>query len=175
MAARKKAPAKRKVPAKKAPKKRKVQVRRVGDRPDVRQAQTGRIRIELPKVTFSDLVDKPQDTNGLMGQVPFKSLSESARENSILKTAQDLIFGDREQTYGAPDQNLKSIAAFWTTYLDNKTRVSGRGPLTIEDVCQMMILLKTARLIGRPTHRDSLVDQAGYAALQQRCHDEQPF
>jgi hypothetical protein len=36
-----------------------------------------------------------------------------------------------------------------------------------------MILLKTARLANDQTHRDSVVDICGYAALIERC-DEDP-
>jgi len=35
-------------------------------------------------------------------------------------------------------------------------------------VCQMMILLKVARLANDPRHRDSQIDLCGYAALMER-------
>ena len=38
----------------------------------------------------------------------------------------------------------------------------------MDDVCQMMILVKQARLINDSTHHDSQVDIAGYIALQER-------
>lgn len=100
---------------------------------------------------------------------------EEARTKSILMEAQDIIFGDREKTYGAPDANLLSIGELWTVYLRRKRAVQDTDHITPDDVAQMMILLKTGRLINQPEHRDSLVDQAGYAALQQRIHDERPF
>jgi Domain of unknown function (DUF6378) len=86
----------------------------------------------------------------------------------ILAKAKEIIYGDREQTYGSPGFNLKSIADFWTVYLRRKNPGSLIQDVTMEDVCQMMILLKTARLINNPGHIDSLVDQCGYAALQER-------
>jgi hypothetical protein len=94
---------------------------------------------------------------------------------SILTEAQELIYGDREMTYGSPDINLRSIGELWTVYLRRKRVVQGNDVISVEDVCQMMILLKTGRLINLPDHRDSLVDQAGYAGLQQRIHDECPL
>lgn len=103
------------------------------------------------------------------------NLREEAKAKSVLIEAQDIIFGDREQTYGAPDANLLSIGELWTVYLRRKRAVQGNDHITPDDVAQMMILLKTGRLINQPMHRDSLVDQAGYAALQQRIHDECPF
>lgn len=90
---------------------------------------------------------------------------------SILKEANTIIYGDREKTYGHPAKNLKTIAKMWNAYLDAKT--TDRGELNAKDVASMMVLLKTARLANDPSHRDSLVDICGYAALIERC-DEDP-
>lgn len=81
-------------------------------------------------------------------------------QKSILTEAHDVIYGDREQTYGSPDKNLQIIAGLWTTYLERA--------VTVDDVCNMMILLKVARLKNQPTHHDSQVDICGYAALMER-------
>jgi hypothetical protein len=40
--------------------------------------------------------------------------------------------------------------------------------LSASDVAYMMVLLKMARLMQTPGHRDSLVDMAGYAATAAR-------
>lgn len=85
--------------------------------------------------------------------------------SSVLREAEAIIYGDREQTYGAPGKNLARIAALWSSYLDQS--------LSREDVANLMILLKVARLQNTPTHRDSLVDICGYAALIERVHGEQ--
>lgn len=88
---------------------------------------------------------------------------------SILEEAQEIIYGDREKTYGSPDKNLKLIAEYWTTYINHK-----RGEivdLDVNDVCVMMVLLKLSRLSNSPDHRDSKVDTAGYIALMQRVQD----
>lgn len=90
---------------------------------------------------------------------------------NILMEANKIIYGDREKAYGNPRFNLDSIARFWSVYLQRKFPGTTDGAdFTAEDVAQMMILLKTARLIHNPTHKDSLVDQAGYAALQGRIN-----
>jgi len=89
---------------------------------------------------------------------------------SVLKEANTIIYGDREKTYGHPSKNLKTIAKMWNAYLDAK---SVKGELNAKDVASMMILLKTARLANDQTHRDSVVDICGYAALIERC-DEDP-
>lgn len=88
---------------------------------------------------------------------------------TILKEAEDIIYGDREQTYGSPDKNLRAIAEFWESYLMNRGLLNeASSGILIEDVAQMMILLKLARLINAPYHRDSLVDICGYCALVDR-------
>lgn len=89
---------------------------------------------------------------------------------NILDKANEIIYGDRERAYGNPRFNLDTIAQFWNVYLHRLFHSWGidGANLKAEDVAQMMILLKTARLIHNPTHVDSLVDQAGYAALQNR-------
>ena len=85
---------------------------------------------------------------------------------NILQEAEQIIYGDREKTYGTPGKNLQAIADFWTVHLRHKYIIDGE--VTMDDVCQMMILVKQARLINDPTHHDSQVDIAGYIALQER-------
>lgn len=88
---------------------------------------------------------------------------------SILQESHQVIYGDRENTYGDPGKNLRTIAAYWTTHL--KAAKSIEADLTEADVAGMMILLKQARLANSPNHRDSLVDIAGYAGLQDRIQN----
>ena len=85
---------------------------------------------------------------------------------SILDEAKDIIYGDREKTYGAPDKNLVAIAGYWSNHL--LTRFGVYHDITGADVCIMMTLLKAARLGNDVTHRDSLVDAVGYLALLER-------
>lgn len=93
---------------------------------------------------------------------------------SILKEANTIIYGDREKTYGHPSKNLNTIAKMWNAYIQGKTPdLAVVGELNAKDVATMMVLLKAARLANDPSHRDSLVDICGYAALIERC-DEDP-
>ena len=96
---------------------------------------------------------------------------------NILVEANKIIYGDREKTYGHPSVNLERIAKYWDLYLNNRTVDYGEPPkpLTIQDVCQMMVLLKLARLQNNPDHEDSLIDSVGYLALIERCKNEQVF
>lgn len=86
----------------------------------------------------------------------------------ILEEAHTVIYGDREATYGDPGKNLRNIAAYWTTYLRSKDLLGPEDQLTYDDVANMMVLLKIARLGNSPLHRDSMVDACGYLALADR-------
>lgn len=92
---------------------------------------------------------------------------------SILDTAKEIIYGDREKTYGHPSKNLENIARMWNVYMLGRGLIDEEsGGLAAEDICVMMILLKSARLANDPTHVDSVIDIAGYAALIERCKDQ---
>ena len=86
-------------------------------------------------------------------------------ETSVLLEAQEAVFGERAKTYGHPKENFKRIADLWNAYF--VAQYPGFGPpapvLEPVDVAQMMILMKMARLVETPNHRDSWVDIAGYA------------
>lgn len=84
----------------------------------------------------------------------------------ILDTAKEVIYGDREKTYGSPDKNLSLIATYWTAYISSCSAL--KIILNSEDVCIMMALLKLARLANDPTHTDSQLDVCGYMALMER-------
>ena len=87
---------------------------------------------------------------------------------SILEEAQRLIHGDRAKDYGDVTENFTRIADMWGAYLGQSDM------LTPHDVAQMMILVKVARQAGG-YHRDSNVDIAGYAALDEQVHGGAEF
>ena len=90
-------------------------------------------------------------------------------KESILTEAHNIIYGDREKTYGHPAKNLKTIAAMWSAYMNNMD--DGNFIVTAKDVAAMMMLVKVARFANDPSHRDNLVDVCGYAALIERCDE----
>lgn len=92
------------------------------------------------------------------------SIDSELPVKSALNVAHDIVHGDREQTYGDAGKNLRTIAAYWRTHILAAKSID--VPLTEDDVCGMMRLLKEARLATNPQHRDSLVDVAGYVELQ---------
>jgi hypothetical protein len=95
---------------------------------------------------------------------------DQLRHDNVMTQAQSIIYGEREKTYGRPEVNLQTIAEFWRVYLERKEAVQGSATaITIDDVCQMMVFMKSGRLLNEPGHHDSQVDQIGYIALQERC------
>lgn len=81
---------------------------------------------------------------------------------SVIDKAKQIIDGDREQTYGKADVNLNRIADLWNAYV--RGRFDSSLLFTAQDVCWMMVLLKTARQMNADKE-DNLVDAIGYIAL----------
>ena len=90
----------------------------------------------------------------------------SPRER-LLKEAISITTNDRNAAYGNPEDNFANIAAYWSSYLTQSTKVD--IVISPQDVAHMMILMKVARLATNPTHYDSLLDIAGYAACGEDC------
>lgn len=80
----------------------------------------------------------------------------------VLREAESLVCGDREDQYGNPRDNLKRIAEYWNDYL--YPIMQSGDLLQPRDVALMMILAKIAREAAGHK-RDSCVDIAGYAAI----------
>lgn len=80
---------------------------------------------------------------------------KTVREN-LLNTAIFCVCGHREQDYGSPEDNFKTIANLWSAYLGKTI-----SPI---DVAMCMALLKIARIRSGTGTMDSFVDLAGYAA-----------
>lgn len=78
---------------------------------------------------------------------------------SILEQALAIVNGARQKDYGSPEDCFGTIAQFWTTYLLARGKVIHE--ILPREVCQMMVLLKTARDAAH-FKEDNLVDGAGY-------------
>lgn len=92
----------------------------------------------------------------------------SPRE-AILEEAKKIVMKDRNSNYGNPEDNFQQIADLWNAYLNARKRntaiTSSNGyQLQPADVAVMNMLIKIARLAKTPSHHDSAVDVAGYAA-----------
>jgi|TARA_R110000824_G_scaffold105041_2_gene248811 hypothetical protein len=85
-------------------------------------------------------------------------------KEEILKQAQDLVSGDRNDTHGDAFENHAEIAEFWNIYLDKK--LQPMASITAEDVALMMVLLKISRNTqGNKSNIDNFIDMCGYAAI----------
>ena len=111
-------------------------------------------------------VDAAKDTGVPMNMDAHSSGVQFDAPKSILDEAKDIIYGDREKTYGEPDVNLKRIATLWNAYMSAKAQ-SNSTTIEPEDVCWMMVLLKASRQMNTPK-RDNLIDAAGYIGLIER-------
>lgn len=94
------------------------------------------------------------DPSNQPGWVSSASRLESRSDKSIFTEAAEAIQRGIA-TYGHPQENFDRIACMWSVILD-------KG-ITTQQVAQCMVAFKLCRLVGDPTHRDSIVDIAGYA------------
>lgn len=76
----------------------------------------------------------------------------------LLRDAEALVNGPRNQTYGPPSDDFEVTARLWSAYLGVDVHPA--------DVAALLILVKLRRLRMSPNrdHYDSLADIAGYAA-----------
>lgn len=83
---------------------------------------------------------------------------------AILDDAKEAVFGERQQAYGHPLEDFMRASKLMEAYLATRPQ----GTLRAHDIPLMMILIKMARLMETPNHRDSVVDIAGYAQAYAR-------
>jgi hypothetical protein len=87
----------------------------------------------------------------------------------ILKDAEHLVNGDRNNDYGDPVQDFQRTADMWSVYL--KGACEADITLLPHDVAAMMSLLKISRIAWSPEKEDHWADLAGYAACGFDCAD----
>lgn len=75
---------------------------------------------------------------------------------AMLKHAATVI-AERRKAYGEPRANIETVARRWSITLKRQ--------VTPAEVVLCLIDLKLARLGHDPTHQDSALDVAGYAAV----------
>jgi len=78
-------------------------------------------------------------------------------KTEILRTANEFVSKDRQQTHGQAEDNFANISRLWSAYLNH--------PITPQDVAILMVLLKVVRFKGNPSHIDNAIDMCGYSAL----------
>lgn len=90
-----------------------------------------------------------------------EDMPKETTRTSVLMEANKIVNGARNKAYGDAEDNFRNIAGLWEAYFTNKGSDVVVTPI---DVANMMVLMKIARLQWTPSHRDSWVDIAGYAA-----------
>lgn len=98
---------------------------------------------------------------------PYEIMTPDTTVNTrqkILHAAEQCVNGARQGTYGSPEDNFKTIAAYWDNYLVSAHIATTTKKLRPEDVAAMMMLLKIARMTGGTGSIDNWIDIAGYAA-----------
>lgn len=108
---------------------------------------------------------------------------EVSIRSKILRTAETIVNADRNQDYGAPENNFQNIADLWLTRLIIRFRTLGIGLVALEhmdlvnildpreigvidprDVALYLSDVKDARIEQSPMKADHWVDRAGYTA-----------
>lgn len=91
------------------------------------------------------------------------------KRETILRTANRLIHGDREQDYGKPIDSFTRLAAAFNIVLEG----AGHDPIDPVTAAKLMVALKFARLAGGDNKDDTWVDLAGYSALGAEVWEQQ--
>lgn len=99
----------------------------------------------------------------------------------VLTEAHKIINGDRQQSYGNPEDTHGVVAELWNGYLQALAKAKDDGEyapfqfpkLTPKDVALMMVLFKIGRELNGAGCKDNMVDAAGYIALAADMNEEQ--
>lgn len=97
------------------------------------------------------------------------ALEDSKPIENILEEAIRITAGDRQASYGPPDQDFQRTAKMWEAVLQSCV-INGELEIPPRMVAMCMIALK----LSRETHqrkRDNWVDIAGYAKCGSLCND----
>jgi len=93
-----------------------------------------------------------------------------SERGSVLREAQTVINGERQDVYGNPEDSFELIGDLWGRYLQAKGwKTPGRVEGMMEfiepkDVAMMMTLFKIARECHQHK-RDNIIDAAGYLGI----------
>lgn len=93
----------------------------------------------------------------------FDQTMTGEENGNILRTAYELINGDRQKDYGAPWDNFGLLADFFTAY--SRKRWGYDIKFNRTDVVNFLGLLKLSRACVENPTQDTYVDIAGYAGL----------
>ena len=87
------------------------------------------------------------------------------RLGNSLEEAKQIITGERQDSYGNPEDSFSLIAEYWDSYLRRRNLTIDVRGVTALDVSHMMVLFKLARCQGQAPKRDNYIDAQGYLAI----------
>lgn len=95
---------------------------------------------------------------------------------NILRDAESRVYGDRARQYGHPSKHFACTVAMVNAYLTRRGLLRHGVGLLAEDWPMIMQLEKLSRQAGSlehsgELHRDTLVDQAGWAGAAERLSE----
>jgi hypothetical protein len=130
--------------------------------------------IPLSPKGVEELLDRPEPApvahTSVADTLPPATVAVAKSRPSVLEEAFEVTNGSRRGAYGTPERNFERIRDLWNTYLALRFEELAESIdlpiLEVRDIPAMMRLVKEARLIETPNHRDSFVDIAGYARCQ---------
>ena len=93
-------------------------------------------------------------------------MASKSPRSDVLREAERLITGDRNNQYGPPDQDFRRSAEAFNAY--GYRGPDGR-PIQPHDIALLVILIKISRLMWTPDKRDSWADIAGYVGCGFEC------
>ena len=101
-------------------------------------------------------IEEPTHGDDIVPQYTLSS--QGSPREQLLAIAAGAVLKQRNHSYGAPEDAFNRIARLWTALHPD------RKPFKKHEVALMIAMLKVARLMENPVHRDSWADMAGYAA-----------
>lgn len=103
-----------------------------------------------------ELLEETIDTFNKLGEK-----KHMINRKEVLDRADKCVNGDRQGSYGSPEDNFARIAKMWNAYWGNTYPHKEFKP---SDVAAMLVLLKVARIGSGNYKDDNWIDVAGYAA-----------
>lgn len=100
----------------------------------------------------------------------------STERGQVLLEAHKIINGDRQQSYGNPEDTHRVIAEMWSGFMRAKIStgvIDYHAMISPKDVALMMVLFKIGRELNGAGSADNLIDAAGYIALAADMNEEQ--
>lgn len=123
--------------------------------------------IRIVEVSLNGAVLKELKNVRKMGRIKVECCEgdKQMTREQFLEEAKKCVCTDREEQYGAPEDNFALIAEFWNEYLESKyPEIEYSSVIEACDVAMMMALLKVARIATGKPKADNFVDLIGYAA-----------